>query len=171
MQDSVSEQISALADDELEKREIGRALDRLRDRDALDAWERYHIISDTLRGDRRTPYPSGLAQAVGSQIEAEPAYHVRAKPGFRFPRDYWRQAAGMAVAASVTAAAILGVQTLDRTPLDVARKGQLAEAAPLAENPAPQDSRFNDYLVEHSEYSASPGVRGMLPYVRLVSHR
>ncbi|WP_303904980.1 sigma-E factor negative regulatory protein [Thiohalomonas denitrificans] len=171
MQESASERISALADGELDKPGVRRALEELRGREQLEAWERYHLISDTLRGHLPSPYPKGMADRVRSQIDQESAFNLRPRPGFRPIGNYWRQATGMAIAASVTAAAILGVQTLNRTP-EAGEQKQVAHAsAGVQTPPAPLDAGLDDYLIEHSEFSASPGMHGMLPYVRIVSHR
>jgi sigma-E factor negative regulatory protein RseA len=94
--------------------------------------------------------------------------------------------AGLAVAASVAVVAVLAVQQA-RAPTpgtaQVATTSQPAQSqtyvrvqgtrwqAQPGNVQAPQvDNRLNEYLVNHSEYAASGGMPGMLPYVRVVGY-
>lgn len=174
MQDRSREQISALADGEVTGPEFGRVVDGLRNAEQLQAWERYHLIRDTLRGQLPESLPAGFADRVKERIAAEPPHHVRVAPVLRFPRDYWRQAAGMALAASVTAATILGIQAWNTSVVEEpsASVPKLAQAGPPSTpEPATPDPKLTGYMVRHNEYSAPTGMPGVLPYARVVSHR
>lgn len=172
MSDS-NEQISALIDGELKKREMRALLDRMTPAER-DRWERYHLLQDVLRHDVSSPVPR-LAARVADRIMAEPSHHTRPMRTLRPSGGVWRQAAGFAVAASVTAVAIFGVQSLNETdgPMTPMRAdaGAVAPVEPASVAPADRLPDLDTYLVEHNEYAASPGMQGVLPYVRLVGHR
>ena len=107
------ERISALMDGEITDSEIDRALSDLRQDTELNArWGRYHLVSDSLRNDLADSIDPHLAGRINAAIDAEPIYtaahHWRRKPA----PEWLRQAGGLAVAASVTAVAILGAQAL-----------------------------------------------------------
>lgn len=184
------ERISALLDDELDLRERDTALDWLaRDPQASARWSRYNLIRDTLHKNLPQTLSGDLAQRVHEALEQEP--HILAPQRSR----HWsipavaKQAAGLAIAASVTAVAILGVQQLNSgapgsAPPAVAKndvpvmpdKQQFERLPVVAQNPVgPEpvrpESALNPYLVKHNEYASSAGMQGMLPYVRIVGQR
>lgn len=204
------EQISALMDGELDRREGSEVLDAI-GRDPADAgrWERFHLISDVLHNELPDAVQTGLAERVRQALEDEPA---GVAPG-RLPAAWQRmgmrvgrQMAGLAVAASVTVAVVLVAwqpqpPDLATSPAgslatergQVAERGegsQLARLAPgknrtpvaldsrggsRSSNPSTRDVQdggapLERYLVNHSEYSVSGGVQGMLPYMRVVGH-
>lgn len=108
------ERLSALADDEAQAFEVRRLVDELeRDPETLARWSRYHLIGDLLR-DRSGPLaPPDFSQRIMQAIEEEDV-----------PRAGWwvrhgrlaRPAAGVAMAAVVAAAVLLGVQSLSERP-------------------------------------------------------
>lgn len=192
MENHTSEQLSALVDDELRGAALRQALEQLRRDAGLKArWGRYHLISDTLHANLVTARAADLCQRVQQALEQEPTLLApRRKP--RLPA-LAKQAAGVAIAASVAVVAIIGVQQGD-TPA-----GVTPAVAPVAQTqtvrPAgtPANSmvqlastgsggpaltviepaargRLNSYLVNHNEYSVSSGMQGVLPYARIVSN-
>lgn len=102
------ERISALVDGELDEQECQAAVDELlAHSDKRAAWGRYHLVSHTLK--RRLP--TGMDYAFSSRVMAA----LENEPTVLAPRKHshssWGQrAAGLAVAASVAAIAVLGVQ-------------------------------------------------------------
>ena len=187
------EQVSTLVDGELDGAQLRHALDSLRDdAEQAERWTRYHLISDALRNNLADTVDENLHQRVWDALEDEPTVLAprRHRP-FHVPA-LMRQAAGLAVAASVTAVAILGVQSMNRSggeggaeqvatvPATTTLNRDLAQvdAAPTTPANTPQPL-WNDqqkavgldtYLVNHNEYSGSSGVHGVLPYVRIVSY-
>jgi sigma-E factor negative regulatory protein RseA len=187
MENHTSEQISALVDDELHAPALRQALEQLRrDVDLQGRWSRYHLISDTLHANFASARAASLHLRVHEALEQEPTLLApRRKP--RLPA-LAKQAAGVAIAASVAAVAILTVQQDDLqpggaepAPIQMAQSPrpahelvQLAstgrQAAVLTAASADARGRLNAYLVNHNEYSVSSGMQGVLPYVRIVSN-
>ncbi|MFZ5589069.1 MAG: sigma-E factor negative regulatory protein [Pseudomonadota bacterium] len=110
------ERISALMDGELRGGESKQAIaDLEQDAGLKQTWERYHLIRAALRGNLPTHFEHRISTRVSALLAAEPT--VLAPRGMLFKAKLSRytpalkQVAGLAVAASVTAVAILGVQT------------------------------------------------------------
>ncbi|MCG6118202.1 MAG: sigma-E factor negative regulatory protein [Aquimonas sp.] len=105
----ISEQLSALCDGELAADQSRFLIRRLGDNAELkQAWSRYHLIGDALRGHSAPPLPLDFASRVQSALEAEstaPAGH-----------GWLRWAGGGAVAASVALLALLVVPQPAREP-------------------------------------------------------
>lgn len=183
MEKHTSEQISALADDELRGPELRQALEHLRrDAELQGAWSRYHLISDTLHANLASARASDLHRRVQAALEQEPTLLAPRRKA-HLP-SLAKQAAGFAIAASVAAVAILAVRQGDVAPegntLAQVQVAQAPRPAPLvqltstgspvlAAAPAAR-GRLNAYLVNHNEYSVSSGMQGVLPYVRIVSN-
>jgi sigma-E factor negative regulatory protein RseA len=174
-----TEWLSALADDELHGSELQRRVDSLiQDTGLRQRWAHYHAIREAIHGDSQLALGSQLQQRVSAALANEP---VVLAPR-RMPRNWVRHVAGLAVAASVTAVAIIGVQNLNQPGSLPGVIPALASQVPAtqtvarAERPVNQVSQQvrNDhlapYLVNHNEYSSSTNMQGMLPYVRIVSH-
>jgi sigma-E factor negative regulatory protein RseA len=162
-------------DDELSARDRDRLLQEVGSDPVLRiAWERYHLIRAALRKDIGLVMNSDLAARVLSQIENDPAPHVR--PLSRLPmRHFTRLTAGLAIAASVAVVAIVSfkatllpgsdpvstVATAPATNPSPAPQTQLAQTSP--------DNSLNALLVKHNEFSRATNMSGMISYVRVVS--
>jgi sigma-E factor negative regulatory protein RseA len=175
------EQVSALVDGEASGGEINGAISALLSDAALrERWSRYHLISDALRNNLPDLPCHTMADRVREALEDEPTILAPRRRRVHMP-GFVRQAAGLAVAASVTAAAILGVQYMHSgeegdgaTPVlaqgpQTQEYRRLGGAAPVREVSEVYQSNLDPYLVNHNEYSVSSGMQGMLPYVRIVS--
>jgi sigma-E factor negative regulatory protein RseA len=171
------EWVSALADDELAGDELKQGLDALRqDPELLASWSRYHLLRDALHSNLEDRVLPDLSTRVAAALEQEP---VILAPE-RSPRPWLRHAARLAVAASVTGIAILGITHMkdDSGPVTVATNqpqdyirlespAVTVAATPQVKNGEP----LAPYLVNHNEYAVSSGMHGMLPYVRIVGHK
>lgn len=165
------ELLSGLVDNELSEFEERRVHKALTEDPALRAaWERYHVIRATLRNELDVPAGAGLAERVNAALAAEPpAAAARWRPAVR-------TVSGLAVAASVAALTIVGIQTW-RAPQPGAAVVAAKPAAQTARvnatrwntNEPARERMLNAYLVEHQEAS-SGGVGGALPYVRIVGY-
>jgi len=102
------ERISALVDGELDKQEYQASIDKLLACDeSRKVWGRYHLIGETLKHSLPIGIEHGFSSRVMAALGDEPT--VLAPP--RQTKSSWGQrAAGLAVAASVAAVAVLGVQ-------------------------------------------------------------
>jgi sigma-E factor negative regulatory protein RseA len=177
------EKLSALVDGELNGVEYGHAVDAIHLSPELkQRWMRYHIAADALKKS----LPSALLQPgfsarVMQAIDAEPTVLAPAN----IPRKVnpvVKQLAGLAIAASVTAVAVLGVQTW-RLPVDAEPAAAIAQVAPpvvsvihpvaavAADNaPLPEhvQSQINQYLLSHNQNALA--AQRMLPYARIVGY-
>jgi sigma-E factor negative regulatory protein RseA len=193
--DDMKEKLSALVDnelDELDERRVMKALEN--DADLRQTWERYHLVRSVMHQELEVLVPSGMAVRVAARIESEPANVA----SFR-RRKISRLAGTLAMAASVAAIAVAGVQWFNRPvtmPVpSLVTAGQSVPvntvAAPVpslaASQSAPDnfiragttrwdvmepetESTLNAFLVEHNEFASSSGIGGMMPYVRVVGY-
>lgn len=181
MTDCKHEKISALVDGE----DIaGRAevLDHLLKDEALRArWARYHLITDCLRG-HLSHTVSDISATIRHRLRDEPAILAPArKQPFAF-----KPLAGLAIAASVAAFALLAVPMGERAepapPAAVAASPPVSdpvrsvtlEAPPVLPAGAGRvasvaDQRMKNYLVNHSEFRSNGGINGIPPYARVVT--
>lgn len=180
------EKLSALVDGELDETDVHLLLDRLRDDPGLaERWSRYHLINDALRNNLPATVTPDFAERVWKDLEDEPTVVAPPRRPMRVPR-FMKQAVGLALASSVTAVAILGVQQMEGPAGGESRPGpQLADAPDTRAyhrvdrmEPGPTGPRavrstvrpeLQPYLVNHNEYAVSSGMPGVLPYARVVS--
>lgn len=120
------EQISALMDGELSDAEVLNELEM--DSDLQDTWGRYHLIGDAMRGDLPVNLQLDLSDSIMAALEDEPTI-LAPKPVEAAPvaqpvvapvktdsnvvplfRRVGQQLGQYAIAASVAAAVIFGVQ-------------------------------------------------------------
>ncbi len=106
MNETKKERLSAFMDDEIDGRHEDLVDDLLKDPELLDTWSRYHLISDGLKQGLPEVVDTTLAKNVSDSLRNEPAIVA---PG-RSTHTYLKPVAGFAIAASVAALAILGIQ-------------------------------------------------------------
>lgn len=167
------------------------SLAQLVQNDELKAsWARYHLVRDVMHNELSLP-AGDLASRISAALDAEPTVLApKAKKPLPVP-GFFRQAASFAVAASVTAAVIFGVQSYNAqqagtpalaqqtvTPAPVMAQqppvlmvGPMVQAASARTKPLdPRQERLREYLMDHTQQSNAQGVNGVLPYVKVVSH-
>jgi len=114
------EQLSALMDGDLSEIEVLKELGT--DPALQDTWARYHLIGDAMRGDLPVNLQLDLSDSIMLALEDEPAI-LAPKPAqpaapqvqpagkvIPFVRRFGQQVGQYAIAASVAAAVIFGVQ-------------------------------------------------------------
>lgn len=106
MNETKKERLSAFMDDEIGGGHEDLVDDLLKDPELLDTWSRYHMISDGLKQGLPEVIDTDLANNVSDSLRNEPAIVA---PG-RSAHPYLKPVAGFAIAASVAALAILGIQ-------------------------------------------------------------
>ena len=172
----LNEKLSAFVDDELDELEERRVYAALKNDKALrNTWERYHLMSAALRHDLKFVIPRAVADRVATRIDGEPS------GASVFQRNRFVRLAGtLAIAASVAAIAIAGVQWLHHPVSSTGQ--QLASNKPESAKilhagatrwgvrDTEKESALNAYLIEHDEFSSTSGLGGMMPYVRAVSY-
>jgi sigma-E factor negative regulatory protein RseA len=133
--DMNQEQISALADGELNDTQIDTAMAALRQPAARDAWETYHQIGDVLRSEEMgISLSAGFAARMAARLEAEPTIIA---PAVLTPQE--REAANDSVSGKrglkrfawpgLAAAAVAAIGLAGAPQLMVAMKGDSAQGA------------------------------------------
>lgn len=117
MSDKHLEELSALMDGEASELEVRRVLGNIgKDQALRQKWSRYQLAGSVLRGETqgRAEQWQGmdLSARVAQAIEAEPALIADAALKKRLGAGLMRPLTNMAVAASVSAAVILGWQNI-----------------------------------------------------------
>lgn len=177
MKDILNEQISALVDDELDAAEQALLLRQLaRDESLRRQFARYQLLSDALKDSLPERVDPDFHLRIQTALQDEAAPHATAA-GSHLGHRLFRPLAGLAVAASVAVVAVLSLQSVRETtpqsapavasapaPADYIR----AEGTPPAALAATPARDLDAYLVNHNEVAVNRGMRGMLPYVRIV---
>lgn len=188
MTNKIDEQLSILMDDELAEHDA--VLDKLTADPELQArWSRYHLMRDVITGHMPEQPVGDIVSRVSQALEQEPAIlaPVHKRKHARKPLPFiLKQAGGLAIAATVSAVAVLTVQhTQDETSNTTTK---IAAVQPITQSqPQPQpsaqvryvtdtsgldtavQSKLSGYLVNHNEYSVTGQMQGVLPYMRIVS--
>jgi sigma-E factor negative regulatory protein RseA len=130
MSKQIEEQISAFMDGELHETEHANLIHQIcHDEQLKSRWQHYHLISDALKNNISSPVTAHcqFTQSVMAALENEPT--VFAPTAMKHKTSNVKQKiAGVAIAASVAAVAVIGVQSMN----------QSKEPAPsLAEMPSP----------------------------------
>lgn len=162
------ERISAFMDGELEDHEAAAQVRRLKeDPELRAAWESYHLIGDTIRGE--AGHSSGLAARISASLAAEPTVLA---PSPRMHSQNVRRGVALSAAASIGGVALVAWLALFDNPF-LPRQNLALNQAPmgaqtqLAANPA--NGAVNDYLLAHQQFSPSTAMQGVASYVRTVS--
>lgn len=179
----MKDKLSALMDGELtadEQQQLYQELaqDSTRGHEMRATWERYHLVRSVLRNEDAMPQVAGVAERVAQELAGEAV--VVMHPAWRqaLHSRAARVAGSLAIAASVAAMAIFGLQTLQRDdgfgPSQVLQ-AQVPNNAPVQRagsqmSTAEREAKLNRYLVEHNEFSPSSDLKGMMAYGRVVSH-
>jgi len=171
----MKEKVSQLMDGELAGEDVACVFAALKsDREAIEAWRTYHLISDSLRDTRLLS--RGFTERVAARLAEEPTVLAPAR-WTRAVRRLPRIAAG---AVSVVAAvAFVGwAVTVLREPGSAAQVAQSPKPAPMATAvPPPQEAGkepvraalpegARDYLLAHQGYAPRYALQG---YARTVS--
>lgn len=112
------ENVSRLVDNEMEPWELAETLHEVgRTPELEERWRNYHLIGDAMRSQLCAAVGLDLGQRVARALESEPL-HFPARPleaGAPAAESRTRAAVGVALAASLSAVAILGVLEMGRS--------------------------------------------------------
>ena len=167
----MKEKISTLMDGELDERSARVQIDALgNDREALETWRHYHLISDAMRDS--VLLSEGFAARLSERLAAEPTVIAPQALSGAAPRK-WR-AFPAAAAAGVAAVSLVAWLALSpqQQAAPVAQVVQASKAAVVPQAKpimVPLPSAANDYLLAHQGFSPGMSLQGMAPYVRTVS--
>jgi sigma-E factor negative regulatory protein RseA len=159
--------ISALIDDQLERREAARFLDELRaEGEVRDTWRAYHLIGDAMRDTRMLS--AGFAARVAAKLALEPTVMAPSRIASAPPRPRWHL---LSAAASLAAVALVGWVAfgLQEGAPQVAQVAPPTAPVPSLTAQVPPPESANDYLYAHQGYSPRNSLQGVAPYVRTVS--
>ena len=167
------DRISAFMDGETRRHEARQAILHLKqDQEYCESWNTFHLIGDVMRGDPLLR--DGFTVRLRSRLQQEPTVLA--------PRFSWRKPpVRLLLSAAASLAGVAVILTLVLTDNPLQPQPQLA-AVPKPETtgstqtaalpqpvPAANQSRVNEYLMAHQEFSPSTTLQGVAPYVRTVS--
>ena len=111
MSDPKKAQLSTFIDGEIDDNEKGIIDHMLKDQELMDTWSRYHLISGCINRQLPEYLDRRLADNISQSLHDEPAIVAVPSPDNRSRfQPFMKPVAGFAIAASVAALAILGVQ-------------------------------------------------------------
>ncbi len=195
MSEQLKESLSAVMDGEADEFEIRRVLNEAaNDPELRGVWERFHLVRSVMRGEGRNLAVANLsarfwtevdaADATASDTSAEP---VDVQP--RAARGGWatwgRGVAGVAVAAGVAAAVVLGFggneipDVAAPQVVSVQRGAAIAPAVSVAlfdnearvrppRPAAPDLQRAQAYMLHHAHHVALTN-RSVVPFVKVAA--
>lgn len=182
MQEDLEQKLSILFDGELDIIESIELFEQLEKNSHLKTkWQRYNAVRLALKNGICILPDANFTERVSKAIESEPSFLVPQSKGQA------TRTIGIALAASVAFFALMLTRQSpiqgdsSKDPINAVKAVKVAEqsAVQLAsevkadskETPHPYYSRFNDYLVTHSESAYSAGTQSLLPYARVVSYK
>lgn len=186
MTDKLREQVSALADDGLLESEHELLVRRFAvDRTLRLCWERYHLIGEAMRRGLPHVDTRGFADRVMVILEGEPLHQEPARNGVM--ASLGKAFAGVAVAASVAAVAVIGlrhdagqVNATAAAPSEIVPATAQFSATP-ASYPTVSNAAWNgdapdiqaqlgNYLINHNEMTSSLSQPTVLPYFYVATY-
>ena len=165
------ERISAFMDGEVDESEVTGQVRRIDEDPRLRAvWGTYHLIGDTLRGEK-----IGLSRDFTAKLSARLADEPTIlAPRSRTPLQASARRFALPVAASLGGVALVAWLAVFNNPFAPQKENlALTPAAPLAAQTQlaanPASGEVNDYLLAHQQFSPSTTMHGVASYVRTVS--
>lgn len=147
MNSHIDEKFSAAIDGELVHSELNDTVSKIcKDGELKDCWQRYHLIRDALQSNLPNKINFKFSQSVMAAIESEPTVltpssisnKLSVSDNKRIKKQLtpvMKRVAGLAIAASVAAIAVIGVQSTQGPAFQSENNQQLATM--------PSDSEFS----------------------------
>lgn len=171
MNDAIKTQISAFVDGELPQNEAELLLRRLcQDVELRNQAAEYLAMGRAMRGERAIAGMSMLRERVAAAVDDKELQEEFADAEAAAPR-FMRPLAGVAIAATVALAALIGLQQLsDVAEVDTAQGSEaVAEAADDSYTvPEPEFDLLRDYYNSHDASSSHIGFDSITP--RLITY-
>ena len=171
MNDAIKMQISAFVDGELPQNEAELLLRRMcQDRELRQQAAEYLGMGRAIRGERVIAGMEKLRERVSAALDDTVLHEELAVADSTAPR-FFRPLAGVAIAATVALAALIGLQQLTAVPEEDAL---IDDAAATATNdgytvPDQDDDLLRDYYLSHGDTSSYFGANSI--NARLVNLR
>ena len=161
------EKISAFMDGEMDGLEAGRQVARLKEDPRLRAsWDTYHLIGDTLRGEKLA-LSRDFTASVSARLADEPTVLA---PRNRTPLQTTVRRFALPVAASVGGMALVAWLALFNNPFAPPKENLAVKSTPAMDTKIQvANGEVNDYLLAHQQFSSSTTLQGVASYVRTVS--
>ena len=175
-----NERLSAFVDGELEQAEAEKLISEMLSNEELRSrWLRYQRAGSAMRREADISSSTDLLAGIHARLNDEPTILA--------PRQHqplsatFKQVAGMAIAATIAAVAVLMIQPTEKVFSPMSNQIAATTSAPAVEqqqwlrvsnikwsNDRPAVvSKLNSYLVNHNGYSTS--IRGTLPFAPIVT--
>ena len=188
MSDKLKEFLSAAMDDEADEFELRRLLDEASEDQSLHAvWQRYHLVRGVLQqvGYASRTAPAQSIDSLWRRIDAGEGLDEQIAAGDRSAPSWVGRIAGVAVAATVAFAIVLGfnlaeqdppgsaalladIQSLDQTTLQADTRS--AGAPVLDEFPSQDDmQRTRAYMLHHAQHTSMYQQPGVVPFVKVAA--
>ncbi|AOE50403.1 sigma-E factor negative regulatory protein [Kangiella sediminilitoris] len=149
--------------------------------ESMSVWARYHMIGQIMREETHSP-DLDISGKVSQAIADEPAHQAKAADSnvIAFPSRLWKQAGGMAIAASV---ALVALFSMSNTQTDIFATEQLAaqnkqmnaantSTAAIASNANREElQRMHDMFLKHEALTRQITGMSSLPTVTVVSNQ
>ena len=189
MNDRNKESLSALMDGEADELEIRRVLNQLdKDDELREHWKNYHLMGSLMRDESfdSLDLTRGINQVLDGEIAANGVADINRPrlaeeaPGQNARSAWYKSLTSVAVAASVTLAVLLGVQSIEpsnglglagsgdnTSPL---QQGELtASTLTLEEQQQLENAQqqLQEYILQHSS-GENEDNKGILPFARVV---
>jgi sigma-E factor negative regulatory protein RseA len=183
----LNENLSTLMDGNVDDITLARLC---QDDELKDSWENYHLIRDTLKGELPNKVNLDLSSSIQKALEAEESYELSPKSAHKpLWNSTFKRMGGMAIAASVAFAIVLGVDMYNG-PVDTTSTGATPLAntidSPVSQQPATltqatvahatdamsdeERKRLATYLEKHTTQSVKRQL-DKKPYVRVVNYK
>jgi sigma-E factor negative regulatory protein RseA len=162
--------ISAMMDGELESEDISSIITQIKKTDDLkNDWSTYHLIGDSLR---RSSSSIDISHRVSTALATEPTL-LAPRPTKQNKFKVFALSAAASLAA-VVVVGWMGLQSMGHSPENFTNNKIALQPAPppsipassSATDPAPAPAQINDYLLAHRQFSATPAMYGVAPYLR-----
>ena len=161
------DKISAFMDGEIEGGEAASQIARLKEDARLRAgWDTYHVIGDSLRGEKL-----GLSRDFTANFRARLAEEPTIlAPRHRGPLRTSVRRFALPVAASVGGVALVAWLAVFNNPFAPQRETLAVKSpTPVETKTRVANGEVNDYLLAHQQFSSSTTLQGVASYVRTVS--
>ena len=165
------QKLAAMMDGEVPSREELKHL--LADPETAETWGRYNAVRSLLKGESLHSEHKTLTDRISQAILEEENHKKKLPSAQIIPlfKNVSEQVASFAVAASVTAMMVFGVQMLK--PVEEQTPVNLTRAIAFPDNPVntqKENTPIQEMLLDHTRESSRYGLQNMLDYVDVVSH-
>lgn len=189
MNDRNKESLSALMDGEADELEIRRVLNQLdKDDELREQWKNYHLMGSLMRDESfdSLDLTKGINLALDGEVAAGDDDDFQTSNGFEEAVDekpvraWYKPLTSVAVAASVTLAVLLGVQSIEpengmglvdnsANTLPTQQGELTASSLSLEEQQQLENAQqqLQDYILQNSS-EVREDKKGLLPFARVV---